>query len=1165
MSFWIMQLRLSKIREERGMGFEMLEMVLKLRKIMMFTTRRCYTSVCSHPFLVGMLCFLVYVYRSSPFVFSLLVSASPVLACSAVLLGTLLSFGQPNIPEIEKDEKTTHEIVSLKTEVSGDATVVDKNESYSVEKFSDERGDLVEQLNIVASSFANRTGELHKGHIVDSVASLIVEGSRKMEFENRVVEELGRKMHNEGYEQKDEINEERLVDGKAKTDDEDLELENDNSPAESFDSERVNVDSLDSPPSSPWKHVEEGENQEEEEEEDDEDIDSGSDRAESSSPDASMADIFPLLDELHPLLDEDAPQPVSVSHDGSNAASERSLKSCDSSSESDDNNEKHEDTDVADEDNEDADDDDEAQGNREGQTQSGITWTEEDQKNLMDLGTSELERNQRLESLISRRRARKTMTMMPERNLIDLDSADLPFNIAPISTARNNPFDLSHDSYDNMGLPPIPGSAPSILLLRRNPFDLPYDSSEEKPNLMGDSFQQEFTAVKPKEPFFRRHESFNVGPSLFGPGRQDRQDGRLRPFFVAERNYSDGASYSSFQRQSSGLSDSKTSSVSETESVASAGDIDDMNLFEENMSHQAEPLSSVLEMEMRDSAEDLDNKSLSKEDISHESDFISMKEDKSTSEEDISLEQVLISKIEHVSEHVGHGSQSSEETDSLELGEVEKRDVEANEVEIDLWQLEHHHEGEPVSLKEGSVSNLMGFNATEIPLNAEALKQGYRSTSSSSSLPEVSERIFSEREAGLSNIVERSDHTAEEGGIPAQPSQEGSDLNMRNDTRQKEPVYDSSPPAVRKNLSLSSMPSDLHVEADMPLIVIKRTVSFVETESESDRQDMANNTPDDNDISASMLIPIDENQCESRITTDISHIMQFDLSGDDNVIYHTSAPAVPEPIVNHALRDSKSSQETAVEEDLMYRHGNEYRADQSFCSVNAGVHLVIHNVVPPSVEFVASFEDSIVKEVAFQPKRGQDPSLTSLTDLGHGVCIGPEEKQISAHDQSTSQEKPIAEYVEGLVFLDESIDETSSRDNHEPQETAVIPEEIIEEVSFVDNVDVQGALELEQEVSLNINTLMNLESISMLSEAYESRAAEVYSDVESNIFHDFGNNDGLQASGDKLSAEASNSEVNEKIIDNDADAIKEIDEVLLLELDVVGDFSIRELHSTTNL
>ncbi|KAG7572994.1 hypothetical protein ISN44_As09g013300 [Arabidopsis suecica] len=67
-----------------------------------------------------------------------------------------------------------------------------------------------------------------------------------------------------------------------------------------------------------------------------------------------------------------------------------------------------------------------------------VPWTEDDQKNLMDLGISEIERNK-----------------------------------------------------------------------RRNPFDLPYDPLEEKPNLTGDSFQQEFAETNPKDIFFCRHESFH--------------------------------------------------------------------------------------------------------------------------------------------------------------------------------------------------------------------------------------------------------------------------------------------------------------------------------------------------------------------------------------------------------------------------------------------------------------------------------------------------------------------------------------------------------------------------------------------------------------------------------------------------------------------------------
>ncbi|KAJ6763213.1 CARDIOMYOPATHY-ASSOCIATED PROTEIN, partial [Salix purpurea] len=67
---------------------------------------------------------------------------------------------------------------------------------------------------------------------------------------------------------------------------------------------------------------------------DDEASDSGSDGVESSSPDASMADILPMLDELHPLLDEEAPQPANISNDGSDAGSEGSHKSDESSIES---------------------------------------------------------------------------------------------------------------------------------------------------------------------------------------------------------------------------------------------------------------------------------------------------------------------------------------------------------------------------------------------------------------------------------------------------------------------------------------------------------------------------------------------------------------------------------------------------------------------------------------------------------------------------------------------------------------------------------------------------------------------------------------------------------------------------------------------------------------
>lgn len=560
------------------MGVALLEIGVKVKKGVIFTVRGCLKSVWNHPFLVGMLCFLILLYRTSPFVFHLLVSASPILVCTAVLLGTLLSFGQPNIPEIEvEEERTSVGSLSIKTGVlGGDVNVVERNGSHYVERFSGSRWDESEKS----------VGGVLREEGSDDTAPLIEERSRGVgliddgeelggEGELGELRELRVKEKSEWIEEKlddrDVRDDDHLDSSDAKVNGGLIESDDEKSEAESFDSEKVNVDSLDSPPHSPWarvveREVEEPEKGEDKDEEEDEDeaSDSESDYAESSSPDASMADIMPMLDELHPLLDEEGPRTVD------DVASEKSLKS--SHHHSDSESENHLDL----EEEEEAGDDEIEDGENHEETKAAISWTEQDQKNLMDLGTSEIERNQRLENLILRRRARKSTNLFTEMNLIDLESSDLPFNIAPISTRRPNPFDLPHDNYDDLGLPPIPGSAPSVLLQRRNPFDIPYDSSEEKPDLKGDGFQEEF-ASQPKEHIFRRHESFNVGPSMFAPRKHDV---KMRPYFVPERTISEESSSSLFQRQSSGLSDSKVSSVPETESVISVEDLEESKLLE---------------------------------------------------------------------------------------------------------------------------------------------------------------------------------------------------------------------------------------------------------------------------------------------------------------------------------------------------------------------------------------------------------------------------------------------------------------------------------------------------------------------------------------------------------------------------------------------------------
>ncbi|KAK3206472.1 hypothetical protein Dsin_020518 [Dipteronia sinensis] len=193
------------------------------------------------------------------------------------------------------------------------------------------------------------------------------------------------------------------------------------------------------------------------------------------------------------------------------------------------------------------DDDEEEEAQQDGN--KAVEWNEDDQRNLMDLGDSELERNKRLESLIAKRKARKLFKMAIEKKMMESGNASSSsaVPIPPIFTMRNNLLSVVPNCLDESL--PMPGSAPSILLPSRNPFDLPYDPQEEKPNLMADSFQQEFMAAQQKDVHFCRHESFCLGPSLISESQQDQHDSRFGPFGTEKKN-EDVHRFSRFRSQS---------------------------------------------------------------------------------------------------------------------------------------------------------------------------------------------------------------------------------------------------------------------------------------------------------------------------------------------------------------------------------------------------------------------------------------------------------------------------------------------------------------------------------------------------------------------------------------------------------------------------------------
>ncbi|GFY98085.1 hypothetical protein Acr_12g0006260 [Actinidia rufa] len=910
------------------MGVDMLKIGVQIRKFAVILIRLCYRSVCDHPFLVGMAFILFFLYRSFPFLFTLLVSASPVLVCTAILLGTLLSFGQPNIPEIEKEEKITHEIVSLKTGVQRDDTVIERDENFVVERYTEKRRDVVEK-SIEEESFSTDTvTEVDKngGSLIFS-APLIKENSPEIQLEKWVNEEEERELH-----------EEKIEDGcflenqysRIETLEENVELERDKSLVESIVSSVA--DHEDISPISPWKPVEE----QDEEEVDDEASDTESDGAESSSPDASMADIIPMLDELHPLLDEDAPQPAHMSHDGSDAGSERSQKSSDGIDESDEDSQNHEE-DVADDDNDDDEEEGEIQGGKDEAVKSAITWTEDDQKRISWIW-----------GLLSWKG----------------------------TNARCNPFDLPYDPNDNMGLPPIPGSAPSIMLTRRNPFDIPYDSSEEKPDLKGDSFQQEFTSVPPKEMFFRRHESFNVGPSMFGPSKQERQDFTFKPYFVPERVALEGTSYSTFQRQSSELSDSKASSVPETESIGSAGDQDDIQHIEEDVSQDAE----------------------------------------------------LISDLEHPSEYVGHGSESSEDVDTVELGQAKKRGIGHDEVEIEMEDVESPPEMPSNFSETRDLATPGEHDAAEILMNTRADEVNYSSRSSSSYFSEGHERVFDEKEDEVSpSLQPEKENVIEESGLSIQLSLEESDLNA---SQHKEPVFDSSPPAVQKNLSPSSISSDLQVETSemsFTSMLVKRTVSSADSESEVTNQSIGVDRHSNEDILADSSV--DENETVTSGVTEKGEnvLLHHGFSEDDqkfesaNALIVTEFVAEPAPVVIKPSLDPEAAEDQLVYQDRSYLHEQDVDPSSSF---DTNVDVAVHQVV--------SEEDVAFAPSCFDYKTSEDLNLTAskeeqLSVVGFEHVSGIHPTASSSENEST-EEHPLDKEV-ALEINQDQVHSSSSNAN----------------------------------------------------------------------------------------------------------------------------------------
>ncbi|KAJ8461153.1 hypothetical protein OPV22_034079 [Ensete ventricosum] len=530
--FGLSQATQRKEREREDMAIKRKEIKMYIEKVMILCIRTSYRSARDHPFVFALVLFLLVLYRSCPCLFAFLVSSSPVIVCTTLLLGLLLSYGEPNIPEIEKVDERTQDIPSEEIGGSANHLYVKEDDNLTVEEHVEYRShhegiasmgaerssageDIYEATSqnegttkkldaiVGTSSFHGEvnTANYNKEKIIQEkeLHGLEIFKDRHLYVEKPGVTEVGKSISSIGITDRQET--------------EDLMMEN---------SETSLDHHFDSSLGLPWQSIDN----------DHACSDTESDRAESSSPDASMADIIPMLDELHPLLDSEHPQHISISK------SDVDTEGSSSDHEPDDNSVDEESENHAEE------EDEEAQEEKDDGMEAAVKWTEDDQKNVMDLGSSELERNRRDD--LSRFRVQ----------------------VPPISAPRRNPFDIPYDSEETMDMPPIPGSAPSSLLPRRNPFDIFYDEQEQNSSLTGETWgHQDLVSAPHREVLYRRNETFSLGRREL---QQERPHSRLKSYFVAENMDSEGSS--TFHRQFSDKSESKVSYIPESDTVSSVTD-----------------------------------------------------------------------------------------------------------------------------------------------------------------------------------------------------------------------------------------------------------------------------------------------------------------------------------------------------------------------------------------------------------------------------------------------------------------------------------------------------------------------------------------------------------------------------------------------------------------
>ncbi|KAJ6697168.1 hypothetical protein OIU85_003523 [Salix viminalis] len=656
------------------------------------------------------------------------------------------------------------------------------------------------------------------------------------------------------------------------------------------------------------------------------------------------------------------------------------------------------------------------------------------------------------------------------------------------------------------------------------------------------------------------------GHQLWGvPGKRSKIFGGSL-FLFLKRFTTEGTSYHTFQRQLSEASDSKVSSVPDSESVSSALEEEDKRIDEVNVSHKTEMISNV------------DHASLLVE-------LGSLSSEEADSVDDEQVEEGATPKELNPSEillRMETGEEDYSSRSSLSsLSEIDEKitDVKRGSMclEPEDFQIECSHISPQTSLDSDFhfVSGLADDNE----------HRGYQIADSGilkESSPE-SDIMSGLEDDNQEHVLEPRGHHIVEYGISSHTSH-NSDFHLTtavvDDGQHSDPVYDSSSPSIETFLTFSSISSDTHrSEMGSPLAMVEDKES--EAQATCGFKEMFEGS--------SQAQSPDESKLRSIVTENTGdEIPELGLSEVDSIFYGQNGVMKPESADENVSVDSLASLSEIIVNGIKQLNFASFSCKMA--SEESNLPVQEKDYPPPVVEQVSAD----IELSASEAKPVREHGLVTEKNLG------------LEQDQVNSPGFDVDIQVDGFQAVGEKLDLVDSNSHHVPSndshlsahvfgdhldlsssETKHVEENSLEKgetiqfkqdqlhfpgsdttigAGFHQDVDLtvvsldsghqnplsgeKSHLELEKQQSLSDKSMLKPRELSD-SISNNKNISKVYDPEEKMSDFTSDSTDSLEYKRNICPPMA------EDNVNEEEDEMKEIDEELLSELDTVGDLSVK--------